>query len=73
MHSGSARAIKGLTKQDYKTGNRTEQKKQQYEDVLKRKDKSAEASVLASQMVRVIRWNIPGLYQQNAQRLLKNN
>ena len=35
------------------------------------KDKSAQANVLSPQMARVIRWNVPGLYQQNAHRLLK--
>ena len=28
------------------------------------KDKSAQANVLSPQMARVIRWNVPGLYQQ---------
>ena len=35
------------------------------------KDKSAQASALSPQMARVIRWNVPGLYQQNAYRFLK--
>ena len=35
------------------------------------KDKFAQASALSPQMARVIRWNVPGLYQQNAHRLLK--
>ena len=43
----------------------------QYEDVLEEKDKSAQASALSPQMAKVIRWNVPGLYQKNAHRLLK--
>ena len=35
------------------------------------KDNSAQASDLSPQMARVIRWNVPGLYQQKAHRLLK--
>ena len=45
------------------------EEKEQYEDVLEEKDKSAQASALPPQMARVIRWNVPGLYQQKAQRL----
>ena len=37
----------------------------------KKKDKSDQASALSPQMARVIRWNVPGLYQQKAHRLLK--
>ena len=40
-------------------------------DVLDEKDKSEQASALSFQMARVIRWNVPGLYQQKAYRLLK--
>ena len=39
--------------------------------MLEEKDKSSQASALSFQIARVIRWNIPGLYQQNAHRLLK--
>ena len=42
-----------------------------YEDELEEKDKSAQASALSPQMARVVRWNVPGLYQQKAHRLLK--
>ena len=44
---------------------------EQYEDVFEAKKKSAQASALSLQINRVIGWNIPGLYQQNALRLLK--
>ena len=47
-----------------------EQQKKQYKEVLN-KNKSDQASVLSPQMARVIQWNIPGLYQQKAHRLLK--
>ena len=47
-----------------------EEKEKQYEDILDENDKSAQASALSPQMARVIRWNIPGVYQQNAHRLL---
>ena len=39
--------------------------------MLKEKDKSDQGSAVSPQMARVIRWNVPGLYQQNAHRLLK--
>ena len=45
--------------------------KEQYKDVLANKNKSAEASDLSPQMARVIRWNVPDLYQQKKHRLLK--
>ena len=48
-----------------------EEEEKQYEDILDEKDKSAQASALPRQMARVIRWNIPGVYQQTAHRLLK--
>ena len=48
-----------------------EEEEKQYEDILDEKDKSAQASALSPQMARVIRWNIPGVYQQKAHRLLK--
>ena len=41
------------------------------EDEQVDKNKSAQASALSYQMARVIRWNVPGLYQQKAHRLLK--
>ena len=41
-----------------------EKQEEQYEDVLEAKDKSDQASALSPQMARVIRWNVPGLYQQ---------
>ena len=41
------------------------------EDKQVDKDKSAQASALFPQMARVIRWNVPGLYQQIAHRVLK--
>ena len=41
-----------------------EEQKEQYEDVLEDKDKSDQASALSPQMTRVIRWNVPGLYQK---------
>ena len=47
-----------------------EEQEEQYEDVLEEKDKSGEASALSPQMARVIWWNVPGLYQQKAHRLL---
>ena len=40
------------------------------EDEQADQDKSAQASALSPQMARVIRWNVPGLYQQKAHRLL---
>ena len=46
-----------------------EEQQEQYEDVLKNKDKSDQASALPPHMARVIRWNVPGLYQQKAERL----
>ena len=48
-----------------------EEQEEQYEDVFEDKDKSDQASALSPQMARVIRWNVPGLYQQKAYRLLK--
>ena len=44
----------------------TQEQEEQYEDVLQEKDKSDQASALSPQMARVIRWNVPGLYQQKA-------
>ena len=41
-----------------------EEQQKQYEDVLKEKDKLDQASALSPKMARVIRWNVPGLYQQ---------
>ena len=41
------------------------------EDEQADKDKSAQANALSPQMARVIRWNVPGLYQQKAHRLHK--
>ena len=45
-----------------------EEKEQEelYEDLLEEKDKSAQANALSPQMAKVIRWNVPGLYQQNS-------
>ena len=48
-----------------------EEQEEQYDDVLEDKDKSDQASALSPQMARVIRWNVPGLYQQRTYRLLK--
>ena len=48
-----------------------EELEEQYEDVLEEKNKSDQARALSPQMARVIRWNVPGLYQQKAHRLLK--
>ena len=48
-----------------------EEQDEQYEDVLDEKDKSDQASALPPQMAIVIRWNVPGLYQQKAHWLLK--
>ena len=48
-----------------------EEEEKQYEDILDKKDKSAQASALSLQMEWVIRWNIPGVYQQKAYRILK--
>ena len=48
-----------------------EEEEQQYEDILDEKQNSAQASELSPQMARVIRWNIPRVYKQNAHRLLK--
>ena len=47
------------------------EQEKQYEDVLVEKNKSAQASALSPLMAIVIRWNVPGLYQQKAFRLLK--
>ena len=44
---------------------------EQYENILEHKDKSDTASALLPQIKRIIRWNLPNLYQQNAHRLLK--
>ena len=44
---------------------------EKYEHVLEAKDKSAQASALTPQITRVIRWNVPCLYQQTAHRLVK--
>ena len=49
----------------------TEEQEKQYEDLLDKKDKSDQASALCPQMARVIRWNVPGQFHQNAHRLLK--
>ena len=48
-----------------------EKEEKQYEDIQDEKDRSAQASALSPQMARVIRWNIPGVFQQKAHRLLK--
>ena len=48
-----------------------EEQEEQYEDVLDEEDKSDQASALSPQMAWVIRWNVPGSYQQNAHRHLK--
>ena len=48
-----------------------EEQEEQYEDVLEDKDNSDQASALSPQMARVIRWNVPGIFQQQAHRLLK--
>ena len=48
-----------------------EEEEKQYEDILDEKDKSAQTNALSPQMARVIRWNIPGVYQQKAHRLLQ--
>ena len=47
------------------------EQEEQYEDVLKDKDKWAQASALSPQMAKVIRCNVTGLYQQKAHRQLK--
>ena len=36
-----------------------------------KKNTSDQASALSPQMAKVIRWNVPGLYQQKAHRLIK--
>ena len=41
-----------------------EEEEKHYEDILHEKEKSAQASKFSPQMARVIRWNIPGVYQQ---------
>ena len=43
-----------------------EEQEEQYEDVLEEKDKSDQARALSPKMARVIRWNVPDLYQQKA-------
>ena len=48
-----------------------EEQEEHNEDVLEDKDKSDQASALSPQMAKVIRWNVPGLYQQKAHRLVK--
>ena len=48
-----------------------EEQNEQYENVLEENDKSAKASAVSPQMAKIIRLNVPGLYQQNAHRLLK--
>ena len=41
-----------------------EGQEEQYEDVLDEKNKSSQASALSPQLAKVIRWNVPCLYQQ---------
>ena len=41
-----------------------DEKEEQYEDVMEEKDMSDQASALSPQMARVIRWNVPRVYQQ---------
>ena len=48
-----------------------EEQEEHYEDVFEDKDKSDQASALSPKIARVIRWNVPGLYQQKAHRPLK--
>ena len=48
-----------------------EEQEEQYENVLKEKDKSDLASALSPQMARVIQWNVPGIYQLTSHRILK--
>ena len=48
-----------------------EEEQEQYQDLLEVINKSAQASALSPIMAKVIRWNLPGLYQQKAHRLLK--
>ena len=48
-----------------------EEDEEQYDDVLDEKDRSDQANALSPQMARVIRWNVPSLYKQKAQRLFK--
>ena len=47
-----------------------EEQEGQYEEVLDEKDMLVQASALSPQMARVICWNVFGLYQQKAHRLL---
>ena len=47
------------------------EQEEKYEDVLEENNKSAQASAISPQITRVIRWNVPGLYQQKAHRDLK--
>ena len=47
------------------------EQEEQYDTVLEEKDKSDQASALPPQMARVIWWNVPGINQQTAHRLLK--
>ena len=48
-----------------------EEEEKHYQDILDENDKSAQTSAFSPQMARVILWNIPGVYQQKAHRLLK--
>ena len=48
-----------------------EVQEKQYEDVLEDKNTSDQGSALSPKMVRVIRWNLLGRYQQKSHRLLK--
>ena len=41
------------------------------EEQLEEIDNSVEASAVSPQMAKISRWNIPGLYQQKAHRLLR--
>ena len=50
-----------------------EEQEEQYVDELEKKDKSNQANALSFQMARVIRWNLLGLYQQKAHRILKKS
>ena len=68
----AARPVQPTVLADKGIGSEIEPKQEeQYEDVLKQKNNSAQASAISPQMARVICWNVPGLYQQNAHRLLK--
>ena len=69
-------AVKGIKpdialNKDEEEQNKEKQKANKKKKNQKQNKKSAQASSLSPQMARLIRWNIPGLYQHKAHRLFK--